>query len=320
MMTEQINVVIANPAGNTTILVLTQVPISRYGEISSQLLAIDYRKEYGEAFRRTDGQGKAIFTEPIYRKEIRGEQVGFVLPDQADSNTGRPIPALNMSGLEFCGNAARAFAFYAATLADPPRKALQVKMSGCEEAVRVEVDPDQKDAAAQMPLPRFAGRFPVNRLGLEEEAPDGILVDMDGISHLVLRGVEPLLETFETIKAHFFSAERDDGSAGGFPAFGVMFLDEEDNRMIPVVYVRDVDTTYFEGSCASGTTAAAFAEVMDREDGIYRMSFREPAGTLYAEVIREEGETSGIRLSGQVELSDVIAVEIQGTPEIEKQR
>lgn len=156
-MTEQINVVIANPAGNTTILVLTQVPVSRYGEISSQLLAIDYRKEYGEAFRRTDGQGKAIFTEPIYRKEIRGEQVGFVLPDQADSNTGRSIPALNMSGLEFCGNAARAFAFYAATLADPPRKALQVKMSGCEEAVRVEVDPDQKDAA---PLCRAVSREP----------------------------------------------------------------------------------------------------------------------------------------------------------------
>lgn len=309
-MTEKIDVVVANPAGNTTILVLTDVPVSRYGKITDKLLAIDYKKEYGEAFARKDDRGRGIFTEEIYEKEIRGEQVGFILPDMEDPATGRVIPAMNMSGLEFCGNAMRAFAFYKATLSDPQLKTLQVKMSGCDDILRVDVDPEGRDAAAQMPLPRFAGRFALYDMGVKDKAPDGILADMDGISHLVIHDVEPSPETFASIKSFFYSPEREKGVPGDFPALGVMFIDTKRDRMTPVVYVHDVDTTYFEGSCASGTTAAAFVEGLDLPDGVHRMTFREPAGTLYTEVTKEGGKTTGVRLNGLVELSDVITVEI----------
>ncbi len=310
-MAEVMDVIVANPAGNTTIFVLTQVPQDRYQAVTDRILDIDFKSEHAGAFRRKDPEGRGIFSEEIYRNQIKGEQVGFILPDEADPVSGEPVFRINMSGMEFCGNAMRAFGFYKGTQMQPPRRMVRVRMSGCEDILTVEVDPEHRDAKAQMPLPKYAGAFSLPELGLaQKEAEPGILVDMDGIFHLVLKDVEPCPESFEKIREYFYCRERKEGEPGDFPAFGVMFIDTKAQTMTPVVYVKDVDTTYFEGSCASGTTAAAFVAAGELPDGVHELTFREPAGTLHTEVTKGSGQITGVRLNGLVELSDVIRVMI----------
>ena len=308
-MKETIDLIVCNPAGNTTILVLSPAPISCYQEITDAVLDINFKDGYG-----------IQFTEGNYDKEIKGEQVAFMLPD-ADDGTGRMLPAMNMCGLEFCGNASRSFAYYRAFNANPPLKEITVKVSGCDYPLVAEIDSANKDAKIQMPLPHEAARFTAEQLGLADRYPDmteAILVDMDGISHLVLKDVEPSPELFEELKGLFYPAsmkvdgasETDGALIGDFPAMGVMFIDTKTDIMTPVVYVHDVDTTYFEGSCASGTTAASFVLAMDLPDGTHKLTFRQPAGTLYTEVQKESGQIKEIKLNGLVELSDIITVEI----------
>ena len=82
-MKEKINVIMANPAGNGTILVLTPVARERYAEVAGKLLEIDIR-----TCKSASGSGSPIvpgtFREDVYRKAIKGEQVGFVQEDRKD--------------------------------------------------------------------------------------------------------------------------------------------------------------------------------------------------------------------------------------------
>ena len=256
-MKKTIRICVADPAGNITIFVYDRFPREQYQQVATQLLA---------------------------HRELAAEQVAFV----EDSVT------MCMCGMEFCGNAFRAFAYWKALCSRPPLREVKGKMSGCEGVLTAVIDAGGRDAAVCMPLPESVSRFAA------EGAGEGILVDLGGIAHLVLPDTEPSGELFEAIRKQF----------SRFPAFGVMFLDTKSGFMTPVVYVRDTGTTYFEGSCASGTTAAAVVQAMEQPDGVYRYSFPQPAGTLTAEVTKESGEVREIRLSGLVEVSGVIETEL----------
>ena len=102
------------------------------------------------------------------------------------------------------------------------------------------------------------------------------------------------------------------------PALGVMFCSSDIKKdggasictMTPVVYVKDVDTTYFEGSCGSGTTACASSFGLDQGDGIHHFVFRQPAGTIEATAHISEGQVEKIYIEGKVELSEEMEVEI----------
>jgi diaminopimelate epimerase len=94
------------------------------------------------------------------------------------------------------------------------------------------------------------------------------------------------------------------------PALGVMFYDKDTSSLTPVVYVADVDSTYFEGSCASGTVAASFALVQDLEDGVHEFTMQQPEGMLHTAVTKKNGHIESISLKGLVSLSDIITVEI----------
>lgn len=284
--------IMANPAGNGTILVLTPVPRERYAEVAGKLLQIDFRKCAGAS-----GSGSPFapgtFTEEVYRKEIKGEQVGFVLEDRRDPESGKMVAGIEMSGMEFCGNAFRAFAYWKAMGALPPLREVTGRMSGYDGMLTAQIDPERAEARVSMPLP-------VSVTPCQGEPAEGVLVDLGGIAHLVLKDREPSAELFGSIRKQF----------DRFPAFGAMFLDTRGETMTPVVYVRDTGTTYFEGSCASGTTAAAVVRTMDRPDGTYRYSFRQPAGTLDAQVTKEAGQIRQVWLSGPVEVSGIIELEI----------
>ena len=280
-MTKGIDLIVFDPAGNTTIMVLTPVPRSEYAETAKKLLEIDF-DEY------CDWRGTAY-----------GEQVAFVLDGEEK---------MEMCGLEFCGNASRSYAYYRVVVcgegedAGDGLKKIEVNASGCDHPLSAVVDIKNRDSIIDMPLPYNIRLIDTSKAGVPGLHP---FVEFDGISHLVLTGVEAEAEKFERIKNYFYEE-----ISPGMDAFGAMFINEEEDLMRPVVYVRDVDTTYFEGSCASGTAAAAAAISATEPDGTYDYVFRQPDGTLNASVTKAEGRISAIRLGGIIEMTDIIHVEI----------
>ena len=216
--------------------------------------------------------------------ELKGEQVGFLLGD------GR----LAMAGGEFCGNATRAFGLLTARECGLTGKQhLTLSVSGCEKAVGVDVDTDAGTARAEMPLPQFvraetAGGVP------------GTLVHLGGIAHFVVDGVTPS-------EAFFAEAEPLFLSLGALDAYGVIFLGGA--RMTPLVKVPATKAFVWEGSCGSGSLAAAIAQ-SEGADGVFERDYVQPAGTIRVTVERRGGQVTGAYIGGHVTLDEPVEVEI----------
>ncbi|MGL4485077.1 MAG: hypothetical protein ACRCUS_09020, partial [Anaerovoracaceae bacterium] len=104
-------------------------------------------------------------------------------------------------------------------------------------------------------------------------------------------------------------------------AFGIMFYDTENNFLRPVVYVRDVETIFEEGSCASGTVATAIALIKVLEtnrpaevdigdikishlgnQSNYEFSIAEPEGSLICSLTKVNGDIVSATIDGKVEV------------------
>lgn len=212
------------------------------------------------------------------------EQVGYVCPPVM-GGAGR----LEMAGGEFCGNAARAFGMLTAQRLGGASQ-VRVEVSGCEGPVTVEVDWSNRTARAEMPLPRSVRRM---------ESHPGILVDLGGIAHLVVEDVPPSREFFDRVEPLL----RD---IPGLEAYGVIFLEGE--TMTPLVKVPAAGTLVWEGSCGSGSLAAAVAQ--SRDDGPFVRKYVQPAGTVEASVTRRNGKIVSAWIGGPVNLDPPCEIEI----------
>ena len=110
---------------------------------------------------------------------------------------------------------------------------------------------------------------------------------------------------------------------------GVMFWNTKEDFLTPVVYVRDVDTTYYEGSCGSGSTACCIAFGLEAGEGNHFYNFRQPAGTIEASCViskvdsRNESavlpnsliygdlRVESVFIEGEVSLSEPVKIEIE---------
>ena len=219
--------------------------------------------------------------------ELKGEQVGFLLGD------GR----MEMAGGEFCGNATRAFGLLTAKERGLTGKChLTLSVSGCEKPVGADVDTDAGTARAEMPLPRFVRAETVGGV-------QGTLVHLGGIAHFVVEGVAPS-------EAFFAEAEPMFRALGGLEAYGVIFLDTKTGKMCPLVKVPAVNSLVWEGSCGSGSLAAAIAQSAGIRDGVFERDYVQPAGTIRVTVERRGGEVTSAYIGGRVTLDEPIEVEI----------
>ena len=217
--------------------------------------------------------------------ELKGEQVGFLL------GGGR----MEMAGGEFCGNATRAFGLLTAKERGLTGKShLTLSVSGCEKDACVDVDTDAGTARAEMPLPRFTRRETVGGVS-------GTLVHLGGIAHFVVSGVKPS-------EAFFAEAEPLFRALGALDAYGVIFLDG--TNMTPLVKVPAVNSLVWEGSCGSGSLAAAIAQ-SEGTGGVFERDYIQPAGTIRVTVERRGGEVTAAYIGGRVTLDDPVEVEIE---------
>ncbi len=218
------------------------------------------------------------------------EQVGFVCPP-ASGCAGR----MEMAGGEFCGNAARAFGMLMAQrLGGLPQ--VLVEVSGCGAPVTVDVDLSAGTARAQMPLPRAVSPARV-------DGRSGVLVDLGGIAHLVVEDAPPSLEFFQRAEPLFQSIP-------DLEAYGVIFLDTARGAMTPLVKVPAAGSLVWEGSCGSGSLAAAVAQSLDAPDGPFVRSYAQPAGVVEASVVRRDGEAASAWIGGPVSLDPPTVVQL----------
>lgn len=201
------------------------------------------------------------------------EQAGFLLPPAGDPLVPRwaapadpGVPQLAqpakaaapirsqahfaMAGGEFCGNAARA----AALLLAPEGGTVAFSLSGFSGLVAATVTalggPDYEVSAT------FPGlTAPVRALGLRPEGP-AALVDLGGIVHIVL--IAPFPRDAKVYRAQHRRLCQDLALTDR-AAVGVIWCERagENLTLHPLVWVRALDSFFYESACGSGTIAAA---------------------------------------------------------------
>jgi diaminopimelate epimerase len=155
-------------------------------------------------------------------KALKVEQVGFVVPPDGDAHK---LWRLEMSGGEFCGNAARSFGLYVAEKSGLSGKhTISVEISGMKGSIPVRVDTEAGTAEAEIP-------GPAAEKTIEYEGRSLPVIIFDGITHVIAPGFKPAEKMFYGVKEII---ERE----GEVPeALGLLFWDEGARRMIPLVYV-----------------------------------------------------------------------------------
>ena len=273
-MKRTIKITVANPAGNKTIFVHDRFERAEYAKAAEQLLAM---------------------------KEYAVEQVAFILEAP---ECGRAHGKMEMCGLEFCGNATRTFGLMIAKkLGISGAGKVFIDTSGADEILTVEVNTDTNYTKVKMPAYIGIKRFDLSGLfgpGLKSIKA----VDFGGILHLIIPDIHADIENFEKVKNFVYDRLNP-------PAMGAMFYDTERKTLAPVVYVKDIDSTYFEGSCASGTAACAVAFSAENPDGEYGFTFPQPAGTISASAVVRGGKVQEVYIEGPVEIGEPVTTEIE---------
>ena len=261
---------IADPAGNTTAYVLSGA-------------------------RREEYEGIARFI--MEKMDLGVEQVAFV----------KGTDSFDMSGMEFCGNATRAFALMSAkgmidgNSADDEIVNMEITVSDGEKPVSCTVWPEKDYTKISMPLPK---RVKTLKHCDFKPAENHDVIVMDGIIHIILDGETYSEESFEMVRDAIITQFDPQ-------ALGVMYLDSDTLEMTPVVYVKEVNSTYVEGSCGSGTTAAAYYLSNGRDDGEYSYEIRQPKGSIVVKAKVSGGTPEEITIEGPVNISDPEFIEAE---------
>ena len=281
MKTWEIDYAVMDPTGNITILVETPVPEASQPFAAARLMEL----------------------------EPAAEQVGFL----SSGRDGAEL-SLRMAGGEFCGNASMSAAVY-----EEVRKAgkeagvreILLNVSGAAEPVKVEVEAfaapggdlePQFRGTVEMPRPLRIRQAELSLEGAETEIP---AVEFEGITHLIIREDADDAPGCSSAAKIRQDAERLAPlwcKALGAEALGLMFLNETEGTMKPLVYVPAAGTLVWENSCASGTTASG-AFLAEQQSGAdlqrsFQISLKQPGGSLG---IRAE-KSGELFLSGTVRL------------------
>jgi len=191
------------------------------------------------------------------------EQVGFV--------TLGKKPKLLMAGGEFCGNATRSTAWLALK---GKQGTVNILVSGVRERLKAGVA-ENGEAFSQMPI--FSD---FSKLKNDPQNSENIIVEMEGITHLVTFDTEQIDElSEEEIKKKSMQMIRSRG-LDQKPAAGIIYVQQTKDgwKIDPVVYVKAIDTLFYETACGSGTTALGLVLALKSKKNIKEVSVLQPSG------------------------------------------
>jgi diaminopimelate epimerase len=270
-----IHYVLADPSGNTTVFVLDSAAAGERAVLAAKILRSD---------------------------SIEAEQVGFLAINKIKHDFDLRV---DMMGGEFCGNAARSAAAYAAMVEGAEKGEYMISCSGCMEILKASVHQRAAgvyDAPIEMPLP---------------QSVDAVIIDIDGAPCRFFRVVLPGIVHFVFIgkgaaavnRNIFWRAVKTYVSDENYAAYGLILLDPTIWKMIPAVYVKDTHTLYWEHSCGSGSAAAAAAIAYMGNRNI-AVKLQQPGGVIAAAAVVVKGELQRVMIGGEVKLETEKIIEV----------
>lgn len=254
-----------NPTENMTILVRTPVPRELQPQVAAKLMA---------------------------KNSVGAEQVGFL---EKPKLTG-VLARLQMMGGEFCGNATMSLAALKACeegIDDGGERMYPLEVSGASEKINCSITRRGNDyvGAVCMPLPEEIA---------ETELEAGLIlpvVRFSGIAHVIVR--EERMTCAETEKVISRWCRR-----LNMDALGILLVNEEMNRIHPLVYVRETDFSVWERGCGSGT-AALGAYLAWRARANIQTAVAQPGGVISVRVNWSDSGVQEIEITGRVKIAAI---------------
>lgn len=243
-------------------------------------IQIDLNREEYERF------GNKLMDET---KNYGVEQAGFLI------HKDKSISHFEMSGGEFCGNAARSASVVLSLLEN--KEDVSFSMSGFANIVSSTV---KKKSNNKFYVTCKFPNFDIKITDVDVNCVSGKLVDLGGIVHFVIEGVLPL----EYEKLHKKITK--DLGLDNRDAVGVVWFQKKDNylEINPVVWVRSINTFFKETSCGSGTIAVSAvtgaSEIRQPSGGVIKAQITKSEVLLESEmeiIFQEENEVSYITIS-----------------------
>ena len=208
------------------------------------------------------------------------------------SNFNRP--KLQMAGNELCINAIRALAYLVC-----------LKSGGKIKEFEVEVILENRslffkagvNSLRQAWVELATGNIPI----VDDGGIDTWTVPLEGITQVVTTEVFEQSANLDSIKNKAKSILQQRGLLDSVPAAGVTFISKNSQGLaiMPVVWVKDVETLFLETACGSATIAAYLA-LTDQQN---RCNIQQPSGlALQVETRLESGDNQArvLRISGPV--------------------
>lgn len=211
-------VAILSPSGNTTAIVFDQLLPTQNKELLNAAIMT--------AWKNTRPNQPAI------------EQCCFITTPNNPSSVAR----MEMFGGEFCANAVRGTVWMMANYQDATGT---IESSGTDQPIRFSVNANT--IRVDIPLPPN---------GIQpKQVREGTLVQLDGITHLVITDKEQSSRQILTklLESNAYNLGRQ-------PAVGVSYYDRVTKKAQFCVWVKAIDTMFDETACGSGTAAIGIAE------------------------------------------------------------
>ncbi len=225
----------------------------------------------------------------ILKNNCDVEQVGFV--DFSDS-----FPKLCMAGGEFCGNATLSTAALFCMLNNIDNGEIFVNVSGADKPISVLVNKDNDRYLCKIKLPK-PNSVKMQKFSVFNKEYILPLISFNGISHILVdydfdkRVAEELLKIYS--------------EKLNISAMGAMMYDEKNSELLPLVYVRECDTLFYENSCASGSCAVC--GYLTEKYGDTTVSLKQPGGVL---TVSLNSLSENVVLSGFSKIENHIIVDI----------
>lgn len=236
---------------------------------------------------------KKTINDVILESDKSIEQVGFV----EEGNE----PEIEMAGGEFCGNATRSAASY--YLKGMPG-IIKIKVNG-KDYINAGVY-ENGNAWCEIPLYHGEDVIVQKEVGIYQVKMNGMvsIVILEDIAQQYLKDKTKLKEVAVQFIEKYNLRDQE--------AVGVMFLEKDVKLKIhPVVWVKDVNTIYYESGCGSGTTATAMVEAFLTNES-QKLEIIQPSGLIItAEITIQNQHIIRAVISGNVNTDNkVVRIEV----------
>ena len=220
---------------------------------------------------------KRLINDEIMRKEIDVEQVGFL---------SKKENRLTMAGGEFCGNASRCAALY---------------YIGEKRNIELKINNNKINAGINEKFEVWC-EIPIENYNIENITENIYKVILKGITILVVAESNKYKDFKECAIKLIKKYNLEDD------AIGVMFVEKikEIIKIYPIVWVKKIDTLFFENACGSGTIAVTMLESwLKNSSSKYKVL--QPSGEiLKTEIIIENNRLKRAILKGKIETDNKV--------------